>query len=318
MRVPTILTASLAVMLGTGAFAQQSLYSNSGGNVTDPGIATGVTTASGQASPQGSMWSELQTDGTGMANAAGGFACHDSIAGAYRLADNFIVTAGPAWTLTSVSVYAFQTGASQSPFGSANVRIWSGRPGDVGSVVVWGDAVTNRLQSVTSTNVYRVFNTVVTPVPPAPDTTRAIWKIDLGLTGAVLNPGTYWIDWQIKPSVAGLEAFSPAVTLAGARSKAASNARQFKPTGAWADLVDLGKPVTAADVAQDLPFILWGYAGNAPCPSDINGDGFVNGDDYDTFADAFAIADPKADFDRNGFVNGDDYDAFVLAFNAGC
>ncbi|MBL8761517.1 MAG: VCBS repeat-containing protein, partial [Phycisphaerae bacterium] len=45
------------------------------------------------------------------------------------------------------------------------------------------------------------------------------------------------------------------------------------------------------------------------CPADFNGDGFVNGDDYDAFAEAFDVADPSADFNADGFVNGDDYDA---------
>lgn len=54
------------------------------------------------------------------------------------------------------------------------------------------------------------------------------------------------------------------------------------------------------------------------CPADFNGDGFVNGDDYDGFASAFDVANIAADFNGDGFVNGDDYDAFASAFDAGC
>ncbi len=54
------------------------------------------------------------------------------------------------------------------------------------------------------------------------------------------------------------------------------------------------------------------------CPADFNGDGFVNGDDYDAFAEAFDNADPAGDFNNDGFVNGDDYDAFAGHFDAGC
>lgn len=54
------------------------------------------------------------------------------------------------------------------------------------------------------------------------------------------------------------------------------------------------------------------------CPSDTNCDGFVNGDDYDSFASAFEAADPAADLNQDGFVNGDDYDFFASAFEAGC
>ncbi|MFO0834417.1 MAG: GC-type dockerin domain-anchored protein [Phycisphaerales bacterium] len=54
------------------------------------------------------------------------------------------------------------------------------------------------------------------------------------------------------------------------------------------------------------------------CGADVNHDGFVNGDDYDSFAEGFESADPSADFNRDGFVNGDDYDAFAEHFEVGC
>ena len=60
------------------------------------------------------------------------------------------------------------------------------------------------------------------------------------------------------------------------------------------------------------------FAFDAYCPGDFNLDGFVNGDDYDTFASFFDIADRCADFNGDGFVNGDDYDAFASNFDAGC
>mgnify|MGYP001333981216 CR=1 FL=1 len=59
-------------------------------------------------------------------------------------------------------------------------------------------------------------------------------------------------------------------------------------------------------------------AGAAPGAADFNGDGFVNGDDYDLFASWFEVADTQADITNDGFVNGDDYDAFASAFEAGC
>ncbi|NUQ51171.1 MAG: hypothetical protein HUU19_00580 [Phycisphaerales bacterium] len=54
------------------------------------------------------------------------------------------------------------------------------------------------------------------------------------------------------------------------------------------------------------------------CAADFNGDGFVNGDDYDAFASAFDAGDAAADFNHDGFVNGNDYDEFASAFDAGC
>lgn len=310
--------ARASALWGAGvAAAQQSLYSNSGGAVTNPGLATGTVASGGQPAAPSTMWSELQRDGTGAANATGGFACHAVGASGYRLADDFVVPQGAGWTLSGVSVYAYQGGAAQSPFTSATLRVWSGRPGDAGSVVVWGDTTTDRLAGAGPTNLYRVFNTVASPTPPAPDQSRAIWKVDL--TVAVqLAPGTYWLDWQLVSGNAGTEAFSPAVTVAGLRAKPGANARQLRPSGVWGDVVDPGKPLSSADVVQDLPFVLRGSGAPAPCPSDVDGNGFVNGEDVDLFADWFAAGIVLADFDQNGFVNGDDYDFFIAAFEAGC
>jgi len=55
-----------------------------------------------------------------------------------------------------------------------------------------------------------------------------------------------------------------------------------------------------------------------PCASDFNLDGFVTGEDFDEFVEAFAFGMGSADFDGNGFVNGEDFDAFTIAFENGC
>ncbi|MFO0833778.1 MAG: immunoglobulin domain-containing protein [Phycisphaerales bacterium] len=54
------------------------------------------------------------------------------------------------------------------------------------------------------------------------------------------------------------------------------------------------------------------------CIADFNCDGFVNGNDYDEFAELFDEAYSGADLNSDGFVNGDDYDLFASAFDAGC
>lgn len=54
------------------------------------------------------------------------------------------------------------------------------------------------------------------------------------------------------------------------------------------------------------------------CFGDFNCDGFVNGDDYDSFASLFESGDLGADINHDGFVNGDDYDAFASRFELGC
>ncbi len=55
-----------------------------------------------------------------------------------------------------------------------------------------------------------------------------------------------------------------------------------------------------------------------PCEADLNNDGFVNGDDYDVFAEMFESGDPGADVNNDGFVNGDDIDIFAGVFESGC
>lgn len=54
------------------------------------------------------------------------------------------------------------------------------------------------------------------------------------------------------------------------------------------------------------------------CPTDFNHDGFVTGDDFDGYVQAFVDGLASADFNHDGFVTGDDFDSFVAAFGAGC
>jgi hypothetical protein len=53
-------------------------------------------------------------------------------------------------------------------------------------------------------------------------------------------------------------------------------------------------------------------------PSDYDGSGFVDTDDYTAFVLDFELGLDAADFDGTGFVDTDDFTAFVLAFEAGC
>ncbi|MBL8760591.1 MAG: hypothetical protein JNL50_04745 [Phycisphaerae bacterium] len=71
---------------------------------------------------------------------------------------------------------------------------------------------------------------------------------------------------------------------------------------------NLGEPI-AAEIGAFL---------QTPCPADRNSDAYVNGDDFDLFAEAFEYGHTDADFNEDGFVNGDDYDAFAEHFEAGC
>lgn len=63
---------------------------------------------------------------------------------------------------------------------------------------------------------------------------------------------------------------------------------------------------------------LGAYERHPACASDFDWDGFVTGDDFDSYVAAFEAGSPAADFDGDGFVTGDDFDAYVAAFEAGC
>ncbi|NUQ52188.1 MAG: hypothetical protein HUU19_05760 [Phycisphaerales bacterium] len=85
---------------------------------------------------------------------------------------------------------------------------------------------------------------------------------------------------------------------------------------------DFSDPTSSSGdpTSKDEAYNVMLYIGNIDkrCNADFNGDGFVNGDDYDAFASAFDIADGAADVNFDGFVNGDDYDYFASYFDQGC
>lgn len=289
------------------ALGQGEIYSNGSPNVTDPGLFTGVQTASGVPAPSGFAWSEVQAAG-GVANALAGFSSHlTGPTGAYRFADDFTVTSPYGWRIDAVSLFAYQPdhAGPGSPFAAVNLRIWHGLPDAVGSAVVFGDDATNRLVSSTPTNLYRVFTSVVAPLAGPPDTTRRIWESRVDAGGIILPPGTYWLDWQYTSVDPDGEAFAPAVTILAARGAAGWNAQQFKTTdgGQWVAALDTGKPPSAADVAQDFPFILHGVVFATPCTGDLNGDRQVNLSDLTTLLAHFGT--PSGATLEDGDLNGD-------------
>ncbi len=312
-------------LLLAGALAGQAiadpLFSNGSASPTTPALNAVSVSLSGVPATAGTFFSEAQSLGTTESNMIGGLSAQSiELTGVYRFADNFTVPA-PGWLLSGASFYAYQPGAigPVSPFDAANVRIWNGAPGSPGSSVVWGDSFTNRLSNVSSTSTFRIFNSVVGPFAAAPDSTRLVWKLDTTFV-KFLAAGTYWIDFQIEPNDSALQAFVPTVTIAGARSGAGFNALQFRSSttnrfGAWEPIVDQGKPASAADLPQDLPFLLSGTVG---CEADYNGDMVVDFFDYLDFVDAFGAGSLLADFNHDGVVDFFDYLDLVDAFARGC
>jgi aminopeptidase N len=57
---------------------------------------------------------------------------------------------------------------------------------------------------------------------------------------------------------------------------------------------------------------------DSSCPSDFDGSGFVDIEDYSAFVTAFELGEETADYDGSGFVDIEDFSAFVVDFEAGC
>lgn len=278
--------AAGAALVGGAAFGQEAIYSNGSSMPSVPALVTGSVTSGGVAAPAGALWSEVPGV-TGVAsNAVGGFSSHLYSAGSsYRFADDFTVPAGRQWRIDELAFFAYQPGAGGaggSPFGAINVEIWTGPPTVAGSVRVYGDEVTNRLVRSEAMDVYRVFNDGVMPAAVV-DTTRRMWRTAASGGGTWLSAGTYWITWQYVPVTEGGVAFSPAVTAAGERTRAGWNGMVLRESG-WVPAVDGGKPETAADVAQDFPFVLVGVDA---CALDYNRDPILNLDDISDFITDF-------------------------------
>lgn len=72
----------------------------------------------------------------------------------------------------------------------------------------------------------------------------------------------------------------------------------------------------AQDVGTWIDWTLSVYG--TGCLSDYNGDGYVNGNDFDAFASDFEAGASGADVNHDGYINGNDYDAFASAFEVGC
>jgi hypothetical protein len=184
-----------------------------------------------------------------------------SAAGTNRLADDFTVPAGQTWTINSVTVFGYQTGATAVSINSGTLRILSTSPGvNAAPTVVFGDTTTNRVTpaNVTLAGTNRVTSTTLTA------TDRLIQAIPLAVTpGLVLQPGTYWIDFGAAGTVASGPFFpplSPAVTAPAANGNAFNGA-----AGAIypAAVQNLGNPTCAPGAtlpgpAHGIPFIIDG------------------------------------------------------------
>ncbi len=165
--------------------------------------------------------------------------------GTIRLADDF--TVANAFTINSIQVFGYLTGATAPGATGVTMRIWSGLPGT--GTIVYGDTTTNILSttgwmaSPSNLGVFRVTNTDTV------GNTRRLQEITASGLNINLAAGTYWLDFAYT----GLN-FTP--TVSNPANMVLGNGLQSVDTGAtFANLLDGTAP---NQVQAAVPFIING------------------------------------------------------------
>jgi len=162
----------------------------------------------------------------------------------YRMADDFEVDT--EWTVEQITFYAYQTGSptDPSPITGLYYQIWDGVPDDPGSSVVFGDLVTNRLADTYWSGAYRA-------VDYDPMASNRPIMADVAAGGAVLPPGTYWLDWLTDGSLSS-GPWAPPISILGE----ITTGNALQNTGVWAPALDTG-----TSTQQGMPFVIEGERG---------------------------------------------------------
>lgn len=184
------------------------------------------------------------------------YGSNNSVANAYRTADDFTIPAGQVWLLDSLVFFGYQTNSGNtSTFTDMNFRIWDGVPDDPGSTIVWGDDVTNVMYTSDWTGVYRTGDFGNANCEPSTCVARPIMR-NCCIAGTSLNPGTYWVDWQANGTLAS-GPWCPYINL-GVGVTTTGNALQYVPANtAWQAMTDT-VPANGVMEPQGLPFQIIG------------------------------------------------------------
>ena len=175
-----------------------------------------------------------------------------------RISDDFVISETNGWDVTTITVYAYQTGAgAPSTITGVNMQIWDGDPSDPMSSVVWGDDTTNVMAATGWSGIYRVTETTTGSA-----TNRAIMTATVNVD-TYMPAGTYWVDWQVDGSASFSGPWVPPVTINGQTTT--GNAMQFAG-GAWGPAEDSGTLTQ-----QGIPFLV---SGQIFAPTDVSFTGF--------------------------------------------
>jgi len=129
------------------------------------------------------------------------------------VADDFTLSQRSILDVAVLYAYEVQVGVTQPTITAATVRIHTGQPSSPGNQVL----VTKTALSspVDATDVYR-------QTESAPDCNRRLQRVAVDLEGLILDPGTYWISFQMLGGPSS-GPWVPPVTILGELSKPGAN-----------------------------------------------------------------------------------------------
>lgn len=169
----------------------------------------------------------------------------------YQLTDDFRVPTEKNWTLTRLRVYAYQTGAGNTPFTDASVMLWTGQPGI--SFVLYDGREADAFVSSTPV-AYRIAESGSAPFA---DTTRRVHEVVIDIPSILLGSGQFWISWAVGAGNAD-PVYGVPVTIPGEFNTVANGtAGQYnESSGNWLNPIRSGLPNSPYLV--DLAFVLEG------------------------------------------------------------
>ncbi len=186
--------------------------------------------------------------------------------------------------ITSIETYAYQTNTPAPSITGFYLRVWNGDPSSGTATIVWGDLVTNILDSNTPINTYRVSETTLT------ERNREIQKVVGNTTGLIVTAGTYWFEYSFQGSGSSGPWAVP-ITISGQSST--GNALQ-NLAGTWQPWLDTG-----SNTPQGLPFQIYGtFSGGGgtacsqshPYSASGGGAGSSADSDFKTASDIVVVA----------------------------
>src|SRR5690606_13377758 len=156
----------------------------------------------------------------------------------YSVADD--VTFTDDVDITSIDVFAYQTGSPVGSINSISLQVWDGDPSGGGASVIWGDLTTNILGSVSDSQALRQLES-----SPG-DTSRPLQTVSATTTGLSLTAGTYWIEYTLGGTGAS-GPWAPPIVISG--TAGTGNGLQNN-AGVYTPVIDID--------AQGFPFMVYG------------------------------------------------------------